>query len=117
VGAPTARHIHTHTHSLTYIHTHTHGCTCRLTCGVCRETDLDEVLQTHTVFINVSKGQAAKREDLTEAFGALKESDIVLQARAYRHSLCHVPMPLSYKGAGCEPPRPSDPGQGRAAGE
>jgi len=33
------------------------------------EKDIDEVLQTHTVFINVSKGQVAKKEDLTNAFG------------------------------------------------
>lgn len=34
-----------------------------------REKDIDEVLQTHTVFINVSKGQVAKKEDLVAAFG------------------------------------------------
>lgn len=33
-----------------------------------REKDLDEVLQTHSVFVNVSKGQVAKKEDLTKAF-------------------------------------------------
>ncbi len=33
-----------------------------------REKDIDEVLQTHTVFSNVSKGQAAKKEDLISAF-------------------------------------------------
>ncbi|XP_014272332.1 ribosome maturation protein SBDS [Halyomorpha halys] len=33
------------------------------------EKDIDEVLQTHTVFTNVSKGQVAKREDLIKAFG------------------------------------------------
>lgn len=33
------------------------------------EKDLDEVLQTHTVFTNVSKGQVAKKEDLIKAFG------------------------------------------------
>jgi ribosome maturation protein SDO1 len=33
------------------------------------EKDIDEVLQTHTVFANVSKGQAAKREDLMKSFG------------------------------------------------
>ncbi|GAA6235754.1 ribosome maturation protein SBDS [Lates japonicus] len=32
------------------------------------EKDLDEVLQTHSVFVNVSKGQVAKRDDLTKAF-------------------------------------------------
>jgi len=33
------------------------------------EKDIDEVLQTHSVFTNVSKGQVAKREDLIAAFG------------------------------------------------
>ncbi|KAK2710660.1 ribosome maturation protein SBDS-like [Artemia franciscana] len=33
------------------------------------EKDIDEVLQTHTVFLNVSKGQVAKKEDLVTAFG------------------------------------------------
>ncbi|XP_067013769.1 ribosome maturation protein SBDS [Anabrus simplex] len=33
------------------------------------EKDIDEVLQTHTVFTNVSKGQVAKKEDLIKAFG------------------------------------------------
>jgi ribosome maturation protein SDO1 len=33
------------------------------------EKDIDEVLQTHSVFMNVSKGQVAKREDLLAAFG------------------------------------------------
>ncbi|XP_050436269.1 ribosome maturation protein SBDS [Adelges cooleyi] len=32
------------------------------------EKDIDEVLQTHTVFTNVSKGQAAKKEDLQKIF-------------------------------------------------
>ncbi|KAF8763342.1 Ribosome maturation protein SBDS like protein [Argiope bruennichi] len=31
------------------------------------EKDIDEVLQTHVVFTNVSKGQAAKKEDLINA--------------------------------------------------
>lgn len=34
-----------------------------------REKDIDEVLQTQTVFTNVSKGQVAKREELNAAFG------------------------------------------------
>uniref|UniRef100_A0A2K6MJD4 Ribosome maturation protein SDO1/SBDS N-terminal domain-containing protein n=1 Tax=Rhinopithecus bieti TaxID=61621 RepID=A0A2K6MJD4_RHIBE len=33
------------------------------------EKDLDEVPQTHSVFVNVSKGQVAKKEDLISAFG------------------------------------------------
>jgi ribosome maturation protein SDO1 len=33
------------------------------------EKNIDEVLQTEAVFTNVSKGQVAKRDDLTAAFG------------------------------------------------
>ena len=40
------------------------------------ERDLDEVLQTHTVFVNVSKGQAAKKEDLQTAFETTEQTEI-----------------------------------------
>ncbi|XP_075025134.1 ribosome maturation protein SBDS isoform X2 [Calonectris borealis] len=40
------------------------------------EKDLDEVLQTHTVFVNVSKGQVAKKEDLVQAFGTDDQTEI-----------------------------------------
>ncbi|XP_078039678.1 SBDS ribosome maturation factor [Augochlora pura] len=40
------------------------------------EKDIDEVLQTHTVFINVSKGQVAKKEDLVKAFGTDNQTEI-----------------------------------------
>ena len=33
------------------------------------EKDIDEVLQSHTVYSNVSKGVLAKSKDLTKAFG------------------------------------------------
>jgi len=45
----------------------------------CSEKDIDEVLQTHTVFINVSKGQVAKKEDLVRAFGTENVTDVCLQ--------------------------------------
>jgi len=32
------------------------------------DTDLDDVLQSYSIFTNVSKGQVAKKEDLVEAF-------------------------------------------------
>ncbi|CAG8783422.1 1398_t:CDS:1, partial [Acaulospora colombiana] len=32
------------------------------------ETDLDEVLQINNVFLNVSKGQVAPKDDLQKAF-------------------------------------------------
>lgn len=34
------------------------------------EKDIDEVLQSHVVFLNVSKGQVAKKEDLVKTFGS-----------------------------------------------
>lgn len=40
------------------------------------ETDIDEVLQVHTIFENVDKGILAKREDLIDAFGT-DDEDIV----------------------------------------
>ncbi|XP_062409375.1 ribosome maturation protein SBDS [Sardina pilchardus] len=46
------------------------------------EKDLDEVLQTSTVFINVSKGQVAKKEDLSKAFGTDDLTEICKQILA-----------------------------------
>ncbi|KAH8673970.1 UPF0023 family protein [Xylariales sp. PMI_506] len=44
------------------------------------ETDLDEVLQIPNVFLNVSKGQTAPKEDLAKAFGKDKPlNDIILE--------------------------------------
>ncbi|KAL2878592.1 hypothetical protein SGCOL_006062 [Colletotrichum sp. CLE4] len=44
------------------------------------ETDLDNVLQIPNVFLNVSKGQTAPKEDLEKAFGKGKSTDdIVLE--------------------------------------
>ncbi|KAK6638384.1 hypothetical protein RUM44_008813 [Polyplax serrata] len=40
------------------------------------EKDIDEVLQTHTVFANVSKGQVAKKEDLVKSFGKDDQTEI-----------------------------------------
>lgn len=40
------------------------------------EKDIDEVLQTHTVFTNVSKGQVAKKEDLLKTFGTENQTEI-----------------------------------------
>jgi len=41
------------------------------------ETDLDDVLQINNVFTNVSKGEVAKHDDLTKAFGEMDTDDIV----------------------------------------
>ncbi|KAI8882494.1 Shwachman-Bodian-diamond syndrome protein [Backusella circina FSU 941] len=42
------------------------------------ETDLDEVLQIHSVFLNVSKGQVASKDDLKKCFKT-EEADKVIQ--------------------------------------
>ena len=46
---------------------------------VCSETDINEVLQSEMVFINVSKGQMAKVDDLKQAFGTDNQKEICLQ--------------------------------------
>ncbi|EFJ07134.1 hypothetical protein SELMODRAFT_161876 [Selaginella moellendorffii] len=43
------------------------------------EKDIDEVLQTHTVYCNVSKGILAKSKELVEAFGTADEEKICLE--------------------------------------
>ncbi len=37
------------------------------------------MLQTHTVFANVSKGQVAKKEDLVRAFSTDNPTEVCLQ--------------------------------------
>ncbi|CAA2979502.1 ribosome maturation SBDS [Olea europaea subsp. europaea] len=44
-----------------------------------REKDLDEVLQSHTVYSNVSKGVLAKSKDLLAAFGTDDQEKICLE--------------------------------------
>lgn len=46
------------------------------------ETDLDDVLQIANVFVNVSKGEVAKSEDLSKAFGTGDIEAIVKEVRA-----------------------------------
>jgi len=41
------------------------------------ETSLDDVLQISNVFINVSKGEVAKSNDLQKAFGTSSVDDVV----------------------------------------
>ena len=43
------------------------------------EKDIDEVLQSHTVFLNVSKGQVAKKDDLVKAFESSDQTEICKQ--------------------------------------
>lgn len=46
-------------------------------CAHCSEKDLDEVVQVENVFTNVSKGQAASKEDLSKAFGTTDVSEVL----------------------------------------
>lgn len=46
------------------------------------EKDLDEVLQTSSVFTNVSKGQVAKKDDLAKSFGTDDLTEICKQILA-----------------------------------
>jgi len=43
------------------------------------EKDLDEVLQSHTVYSNVSKGVLAKSKDLVKAFGTDDQTKICIE--------------------------------------
>lgn len=44
-----------------------------------RTRDLDEVLQIHSIFLNVSKGQTAKDADLQAAFGTTDVNAVILE--------------------------------------
>lgn len=44
--------------------------------GCRREKDLNEVVQTTTIFANVSKGVLAKHEDMQAVFGSTDEDAI-----------------------------------------
>ncbi|CAO3666279.1 unnamed protein product [Umbelopsis vinacea] len=41
------------------------------------ETDLDEVLQIHSIFLNVSKGQVASKDDLSKSFKTDDQDKII----------------------------------------
>uniref|UniRef100_A0A4X2LXY1 Ribosome maturation protein SDO1/SBDS N-terminal domain-containing protein n=1 Tax=Vombatus ursinus TaxID=29139 RepID=A0A4X2LXY1_VOMUR len=53
------------------------------------EKDLDEVLQTHSMSANVSKGQVPKKEDLISAFGTDDQTEISLLTSVYFPPLFH----------------------------
>ncbi|GAB2288224.1 hypothetical protein Dimus_022565, partial [Dionaea muscipula] len=44
-----------------------------------REKDLDEVLQSHSIYSDVSKGVIAKSKDLVVAFGTDDQENICLE--------------------------------------
>jgi ribosome maturation protein SDO1 len=50
------------------------------------ETDLDNVLQIANVFINVSKGQVASKEDLEKSFKTDDQKTIILEVQNYTAS-------------------------------
>jgi len=59
---------------------------------VYRETDIDEVLQTHAVFVNVSKGQVANADDLRRVFSTDDQKEICLQVittHTHKHMYTH----------------------------
>lgn len=47
----------------------------------CSEQDLENVLQTPSVFLNVSKGSLASKEDLEKSFKTTEERSIILEVR------------------------------------
>lgn len=49
-----------------------------------RESNLDDVLQINNVFVNVSKGEVAKTNDLQKAFGKSDISEIVKEVRDHQ---------------------------------
>lgn len=64
---------------------------------LCREKDIDEVLQSHTVYSNVSKGVLAKSKDLIKSFGSDDHTKICLEVCycgfifvVYMHQTCLV---------------------------
>jgi len=46
-----------------------------------RESNIDDVLQISNIFVNVSKGEVAKANDLEKAFGTSSTNDIVKEVR------------------------------------
>jgi hypothetical protein len=85
-----------------------------------RETNLDDVLQIHNVFVNVSKGEVAKSGDLQKAFGKSDVSDIVKEVWLLVHFVILLPiyLPLdpeerrSPSGRKRKGPRPCFPTEG-----
>jgi ribosome maturation protein SDO1 len=54
------------------------------------DTDLDDVLQSHSVFVNVSKGQMAKKEDLLACFGTEDQDKICIEVRTTIELFSHT---------------------------
>lgn len=71
-----------------------------------RTTDLDEVLQISNVFVNVSKGEVAKTNELKKAFNTTDVNTVVLEVR-----LSPLLLPRVYRLTVA-----ADPSEGRAPG-
>ena len=52
-----------------------------------RETNIDDVVQVNNVFINVSKGEVARAEDLKKAFGGKVTTEAIVR-EVSTSSLC-----------------------------
>ena len=65
-------------------------------CDLCREKDLDEVLQSRTVYSNVSKGVLAKSKDLIETFGTDNQGEICVEVSSARPNLVPFFFPVNF---------------------
>jgi len=63
------------------------------------EKDIDEVLQSHTVYSNVSKGVLAKSKDLTKAFGTDDQTQICIEV-----GWLSIPFPTPIQSRSRNPP-------------
>ncbi|KAI0638807.1 Shwachman-Bodian-diamond syndrome protein [Trametes polyzona] len=65
------------------------------------ETDIDDVLQIANVFVNVSKGELAKSQDLQKAFGTTDTNTIVKEVRVHvllRRLIAKIALQILKKG-------------------
>ncbi|KAI8927382.1 SBDS protein C-terminal domain-containing protein [Entophlyctis helioformis] len=67
------------------------------------EKDIDNVLQIHQVFINVSKGQIASKEDLVKSFGTEVLNDAIMQVHSMSRDIATI---VSEKSVNPETKRP-----------
>ena len=88
------------------------------------ETDIDDVLQIANVFVNVSKGEVAKSQDLQKAFNSTDRDTIVKEVRPPLPPFSPVPLEghtcpasnthsRSYTATGTTPSIASVPARGR----
>lgn len=75
-----------------------------------RESNIDDVLQISNIFVNVSKGEVAKVNDLEKAFGTSNTNDIVKEVRRLAFDLACSATGMDDVSSGL-----SDPKEGRSA--